>query len=426
MPTTKDVRLDVSVHGGIVRIVTASPTTAAEKTRLRTSVDCVGRYELPEATHWRCDIQCEHERPYVSHVLDWRPAARRRPRSLVQVENVCVFPLTLGEVRALGRARELLREEVERADVCATFALGGLPLLHWLTLPVRDTVEEIGRALSSAERFHLLPGLNWSGTEHEKDVFRQWLTEEVQRTGRRILIFDTGTGGNGVRQAEGLVIEALRSASPREGVSITVLGVLDGRFRCGRQTVVRSENGVSVPVRLAYRFVPHLPTEDCELLAGYQADRNETRLHIVEGPVLIRVKDAPWPVRAVERLARILHQGERLPHFLSRWDRYSFVASSGGGASLRDLVSKDDKLRDLIAQLRGDHRDDREFIAAGIVLTHSEDRALEALDNAIEWGLVPLANRSGIERGIRGRFEQARDRLLRAEWNRTLKKVEIL
>src|SRR5205085_200280 len=131
--------------------------------------------------------------------------------------------------------------------------------------------------------------------------------------------------------------------------------------------------------------------EDCELLLGYQVDRRHTWLHTVDGLVLLRVSHAPWPVRAVEGLARYLGQAARLRHHLARWDRYSFVASTGGGKAARDLVMNPAKRRELALQFRKDYREDREFVAAGILVAHAEDRELEGLDNAIAWGLVPAA-----------------------------------
>lgn len=421
-----DVRLDVSVDRGIVRVVTSTPTTTAEKARIRAAIEAVGRVDCPSAVHWRCDTQTEKPRPYVSHVVDWKAAAHRHPRKMLRVEDVCVFPLTLLEIDALARAHELLEKVATDSRLVATFALGGLPLLHWLASPKQETIAKIDAALKAADRFHLLPGLNWSGSKVEKDTFQQWLAKAVQQDAGHILIFDTGRDGNGVREAEGLAVEVLRSASPHEGVSVTVLGILDGRRRCGHRTVVRGANGVRVPLRLRYEFVRHLPTEDCELLIGYQVDRKRTALHTVDGLVLLRVGHSPWPIRWIDAASRLFGIRSRLPQYLSQWDRYTFLGSTRGAKSLHDLVVSHDARRSLVDGLGAEHREDREWSTAGILLSNAEDAELARLDNAITWGLIPPANLSGIEQGIRGRFAAARDRILRAQWNRELKKVEVL
>ncbi len=421
------VDLDVDVADGIVRVVTEASLTRQQQANIRAAVAAAGTQGLPSATHWRCTIQREHSRPFTSHVLDWRGAVTQRRRSSLRAEDVAVFPLTFGEVEALARARRLLADASTHARVTATFAMGGLPLLHWVTAPAGGTVRGIEAALSRAPHFHLLPGLNWSGTHAEQDAFRAWLTGVVEAERGRVLLFDTGRDGNGVREVFRLAKEVVAAARPCGGVQVTVLGVLDGRRRLGRLAVVRGANGVRVCIRLRYRRVPHLPTEDCEVLAGYEADRARTWLHSVEGLVLVRVLDAPWLVRRLESISQRLQLPAWVRSPLQRWHRSTFVGSTGGATSIQSLVVDAHRRRQLRRGLRGlSMAHDGELGGAAILLAHAEDKELLGLGRAVEWGLIPAQAEARMAANVRARYERARERLLTVEWDRPSKTLSVL
>jgi hypothetical protein len=425
-PTVRSVDLDVDVADGIVRVVTEFPLTSQRKANIRTALAAAGSQWMPRAIHWRCDIQAEKLRPYTSHVVSWRGAVAKRRRSTLRPEDLAVFSLEFHELEALVRARKILVDAARTARLTATFAMGGLPLLHWVTLPTGKIVDEVEEALAGAPRFHLLPGLNWSGTQTEQDFFRPWLADVIEADGGHVLLFDTGRDGNGVREAFGLVKEVVHASRPHAGLRVTVLGVLDGRPRFGRLSFVRGRNGVRVRVRLRYRRVPHLPTEDCEVLAGYEVDRAHTRLHRVDGLVFIRVSDAPWLVRQIEYVARRLHLPALTGLRFGRWHRSTFLASTAGAVSTHSLIVERRKREQLRERLRMRPGEGGELDSASILLLNAERTELAALQTAIDWGLFPGRAHTSMVANIRTRFEQARERLLTLEWDRSSKRLVVV
>jgi hypothetical protein len=422
---TREVALDIDNPTGIVRIVTERKATDAEKKQLRLVVGTAGQQAFPAALHWRCFIHQVGERPYTSHVLNWRLAASHRQRLHVQPQDVVVFSFSLLEVDALRRARTMLTRTTQTARIVATFALGGLPLLHWLTLPVHMSVDSIEAARKAAPRYHLLPGLNWSGTQAERNYFRDWLKREVEGAGGHILVFDTGRDGNGVREALQLAEEVVRAARPQVGTRITVLGVLDGRFRRGRRLVVSGRNNVRVTLALKYEFVAHLPTEDCEILAGYQVDRRRTWMQPIDALVLLRVFHTPWVMRQAECLLRCLRGHSCFRRFADGRVRATYVATSGGGTSVHTLVAGAGR-EDVVRRLRAPVRAERDLDGAATLLAHAESKELAALATAVRWGFIPVGAEQGVAANITGRFASARQRLLRVRWNRESKSVVVL
>ncbi|MFL5281865.1 MAG: hypothetical protein ACJ8AW_12955, partial [Rhodopila sp.] len=76
-------------------------------------------------------------------------------------------------------------------------------------------------------RFHLFPGLNWSGTGEEATLLDEWMKRLPSRSS--LLLFDTGSVGNGARGFLNVIKDNNGEASSLALSRITILGVVDGQ-----------------------------------------------------------------------------------------------------------------------------------------------------------------------------------------------------
>lgn len=403
-----------------LRVVVPTGTATAVAHAVRTAILGTPDGTNLKANGWAVDVKPPFPRPYTSHV-PWSGVARRPDRLRNLDGHVCVLVLARAEIAALQRALTLLEGRTANARVVATFGMGGLPLLHWMSTPTTGAASSAAAALATASRYHLLPGLNWSGTQREKSTFKTWLARELATPGE-VLVFDTGTKGNGIRQARDLARKEIAACAPVAGASVAIAGLVDGPSHEPELYTERGSNGVEVTVTVDYMRVPHLPTEDNGLLLGYDVNRDSGVIHPVAGLILYRIEESTafveCVVQALDRLdGRLTWLRDVVARCGRRLARHALVASSSGGGTIADLVRG--HLQPAGKRAR---KADWEWATAAFVLANAQSAELEAVENAIAAGLVspPVLN------VIVARHEREQAQLLRWRWNRERKRVVMI
>lgn len=292
------------------------------------------------------------------------------------------FTIPASALFGLRRAYGVLFNQSQQFDYTATTALGGIPALLYLV----TQIEETDRPLDPNERndfyeelrkrFHLLPGLNWSGTNREKDVLFDWLANLPP--GASALLFDTGTKGNSIRQMANLIRHRLSENRPFGPTSVRIIGIVDGHDPSQRpsEEVVETARG---PVRLSvcYEHVPRMLTEDCQQLIGYSAIRKEV---------------AANPVRANAVMEIVDDDGHRI---------YSCGALSASSL-IRSVTEKASNTRPRDATVS-------EFLNRAIcfaVSYFSIGKEFEMLQNAHEYGLLDDDTAQSLEGDLERKYRQ--------------------
>jgi hypothetical protein len=221
---------------------------------------------------------------------------RQTPNVLGPLHDILHFPIPASALLGLRQVYELLYRKAKEIDFVATTALGGIPALTFLVRRLEDE-EKPGDYNEWADffddlrdKYHLFPGLNWSGTDEEKDRLFEWLSQLPE--GATVLLFDTGTSGNGVRQMANLVRERTAGATTFGPTMVMLIGVVDGTDLAQRE----SDEFVAKPggrVRLIVSFerVPRMLTEDCQQLLGYTSLRREMMLRPLSANAVMEITD---------------------------------------------------------------------------------------------------------------------------------------
>src|SRR5262249_9363388 len=139
-------------------------------------------------------------------------------------------------------------------------------------------------------KFHLFPGLNWSGTDKEKTQLFDWLA--ARPSGSSVLLFDTGTSGNGVRQMANLVRNRVNRTVSLGPGKVRSIGVVEGSDWSERDSneKIEAANG-TVNLLLTFERVPKMLTEDCQQLVGYTSLRREMMVKPLRSNAVVEVPD---------------------------------------------------------------------------------------------------------------------------------------
>jgi hypothetical protein len=142
------------------------------------------------------------------------------------------------------------------------------------------------------QKYHVFPGLlRKMESPSPEQIFSSWLDSLSKPI--RMLVFDTGTKGNGVREVFEILraYAATRDESPFSHVS--VLGIVDGH--CEAQKLdyppVFNRHGMQIDVGISYHHVDKVLTEDCAALAGYEALRTDGVVKPVSVSAVLKLLD---------------------------------------------------------------------------------------------------------------------------------------
>jgi hypothetical protein len=222
--------------------------------------------------------------------------ARQTPNVFGSLHDIPRFTIPSSAIVGLRRTYDLLFTEAEAADYVATTALGGIPALTYLVRRLEDEQRPGDQNEwppfydSLRSKFHLFPGLNWSGTDKEKTQLFDWLA--ARPSGSSVLLFDTGTSGNGVRQMANLVRNRVNKAVHFGPGVVRIIGVVDGSDSSQRDSNEKIEAANrTVNLLLTFERVPKMLTEDCQELVGYTSLRREMMVKPLRANAVVEVTD---------------------------------------------------------------------------------------------------------------------------------------
>jgi len=245
---------------------------------------------VQEATGVRACIDTPPSFPFTLHT--------RRVPGLVKYAPVSsgTLPLSLdlSELDGLRDGYDYLAAIAEDFPYCATFALGGIPMLGYIawntmpSLPQTDTEEGLNKYLarrSSAQRkFHVHEGLNWNVDQPSPAAkFHAWLADLPPEA--PLLLIDTTFSGGGIDRIAKEVLAA--QARPAH---VEIHGLLDK----SRTPVVLANSDTQNAfghVKTIFHHVPKLITEDKNELIGYDSLRNMGGLEPIWGATTVEVRD---------------------------------------------------------------------------------------------------------------------------------------
>lgn len=141
------------------------------------------------------------------------------------------------------------------------------------------------------KRFHLFPGLGWDKKLEIPKLFGQWL--ECLPATHKVLIFDTGSKGNGPRAILNLLEEVIPQSQQLAVALISIVGIVDGTDNAQQEKVIelRSAAGRKTRVGIRYLRVPRVLSEDCEMLLGYDRNRELGYLLPLRDTAVFRLVD---------------------------------------------------------------------------------------------------------------------------------------
>lgn len=305
------------------------------------------------------------------------------------------FDIDVEQLLALREAEARLRAEVEQASVTVTFALGGTSMLVRLSQQEfeqrrpRNLLEVAAFTDKFVKRYHLFPGLGWEKQLEVPKLFGKWL-EDLPATDK-VLIFDTGSKGNGPRAVLNLLEELIPQSQPLAVESISIVGIVDGTDSAQQEKDIEFATGAGrkVRVRMRYLHVPRVLSEDCEILLGYDRNRELGYLLPLRDTAVFRLVDGEG------RCLRICGTDNASQTFQSLM---SAALEPPRGRS--QLLAAADSERAIVAQLID--------VTAGI--------ELHDLQGCYEMGLIGQQEFVRESVGIKARFAAALTRYPSAQW----------
>jgi hypothetical protein len=242
----------------------------------------------------RLKIRLRHEFRYL--YTPHLERVRQTPNVLGPLHDILHFPIPASALLGLRQVYELLYTKAKEVDFVATTALGGIPALTFLVRRLEDEEKPSDYNEwpdffdSLRDKYHLFPGLNWSGTDEEKNRLFEWLSQLPN--GASVLLFDTGTSGNGVRQMANLIRERLADATSFGPTALMLIGVVDGTDLAQRESdEVVAKPGGRVRLIVSFERVPRMLTEDCQQLLGYTSLRREMMLSPLSANAVMEITD---------------------------------------------------------------------------------------------------------------------------------------
>jgi hypothetical protein len=275
-----------------IRVITTHRVELQERARIEEAIrERLGACGLNTA----CPIHVTRPArlPFTSHMTK-QPHATR---PLQANGNVMRFDIDVEQLLALRAAEEQLRSEAEQSTVTVAFALGGTSTLVRLSQAEfeqrrpGDSRDVPAFADQFVKRFHLFPGLGWDKKLEIPKLFGQWL-ESLPATDK-VLIFDTGSKGNGPRAILNLLEEVIPQSQQLAVALISIVGIVDGTDNAQQEKVIelRSAAGRKTRVGIRYLRVPRVLSEDCEMLLGYDRNRELGYLLPLRDTAVFRLVD---------------------------------------------------------------------------------------------------------------------------------------
>lgn len=216
------------------------------------------------------------EYPFTAHL--------QRPRKPVStpslVDGVLEFQLRVSDLVNLFGAYTQLAQRCVTASTVATFALGGLVPLQFMTRLDRSKFaneEDFIHQLSELKaKFHLFPGLLWTDDDSNVQLFTRWLSELDAI--EHLVLFDTTFSGGAIGRLSNVVFGWAKLATRPAPVRISVIGIVDegrlgGAALTNVEEFVTTACGQKLQVTVDFIRASSLVAEDVNELVGYDALR---------------------------------------------------------------------------------------------------------------------------------------------------------
>ena len=202
--------------------------------------------------------------------------------------------LQLGELVGFRRGLETLAQVAANFPRCATFALGGLPLMGFVArlprVPNLDPSTDAGleayeaAITASQNKFHVHEGLLWEVTNPTPtERFQRWLA--TLPDDEPLLIIDTTFSGGGIDRIVNVLL-----ATPARPHTIEIHGLLD-RSRTLHAPPTRSERDSRGVITATLHPVPRLITEDAAAMVGFESMRSIGGLQARWDAATVEVRD---------------------------------------------------------------------------------------------------------------------------------------
>jgi hypothetical protein len=264
-------RCELNLLSGDLRVVAAVLPSPEQARAVRQAVLARAKQLRPRLNQCGVDVKTPHVTVYTSHLA----AFPQDVRPFDAPSHVITFDLRLSHLFEFRDAEAKVGARADGALRVVSFALGGvstlirLSMAEFETLALNSLRDGVAASDLVREKYHLFPGLNWR-CQGIKEQFIDWV-RGIQADGR-ILIFDTGTHGNGAREAFRLLNERLPDSDLQADLEFEIIGIVDGDDPAS----VRQEDGdVSRNDRLFttsvdYITIANVLSEDFQRLIGYK------------------------------------------------------------------------------------------------------------------------------------------------------------
>lgn len=186
------LHVELRLENGSIKVVVSQRPTPEEQKKIASSVKRKLRGKVADTKLLRVQVTRGFRMMYTMHLR----AKTQVPKVFQSLQNLTTFKVKASEILGLRTVYDDIVRRSAVNDFVATTALGGVPgLLH-----IIESIEDSERPEDMSEwgqfydrlrsRFHLFPGLLWSGTPAEADQLFAWL--QSLPSGSSVLLFDTG------------------------------------------------------------------------------------------------------------------------------------------------------------------------------------------------------------------------------------------
>ena len=205
--------------------------------------------------------------------------------------DVTQFSFSREELVSLSDAHHELQDRCDSFDYVVTFARGGIPALNFITRLHfdRHASADNSEAIEKLRcKYHVFPALGPIASER---LLTEWL-DTIEKPGS-ILLFDTGSKGNGARRILKAIKRYIAARSSPNIERVQIVGLVDGccKHQVPKCELVPAGLGRTVPVEIEYRRVACVLTEDCPTLLGYDTLRSLGLVKPIFTNALLRLSD---------------------------------------------------------------------------------------------------------------------------------------
>ncbi len=264
-------RCELNLCSGDLRVVASVLPSPEEARAVRQAVLTRAKELRPGLIDCGVDVKTPHVTTYTAHLAAFPQDVQ--PFDLPS--HVITFDLRLSHLFEFRNAEAQVAARTDGALRVVSFALGGVSTLSRLSMAEFESLalnslrEGVAASDLVREKYHLFPGLNWR-YKGIKEAFVDWV-RDIPADGR-VLIFDTGTEGNGAREVFRLLNEHLPKVNLRASLEFEIIGIVDGKNPASvhDEYAEASQNDQLFTTSVDYIKIANMLSEDFQRLIGYK------------------------------------------------------------------------------------------------------------------------------------------------------------